>query len=113
MPDCVLIQDGKAHEIWRDTRTADLRTRYAPGILANVVEVVSGTVSPRDLWDGTQFSSPPPPPKRDIDAEARQIPRHVRAQVLFYLRRTLAREPTLAERNAAIEDLVKAYKDLP
>lgn len=68
--DCVLIQHGKAHEIWRDTRKADLQTRYAPSILAAMVEVAAGTVQPGDLWDGIAFSSPPvpaPDPRRYVD----------------------------------------------
>lgn len=110
--DCVLIQYGKAHEIWRNTRKVDLQTRYTSELVAAIVETVDGAVQEGDLWDGATFSPPPPPPARDIAAEARQ-PRHVRALVLFYLRRTLGREPTAVERFAAIEDLVKAYKDLP
>lgn len=48
----------------------------------------------------------------DVDRAARQIPRHVRAQVLYYLRDKLGRNPTGAERAAAIEALVQAYKDV-
>lgn len=109
--DCVLIQNGQAHQIWRNTRKADLQTRYAPGIVANIVEVPSGTVEQGHLWDGTSFSPPPAPPARDVDREARDIPRHVRALVLFYLRDKLQRAPTVAERQAAIEALVQSYKD--
>lgn len=110
--DCVLIQAGKAHEIWRNTLKVGLQSRYAPEILAAIVEVASDTVFGGYLWDGVAFSPPPPPPPRDLDAEARAIPRHARAQVLYYLRDKLKRNPTATERQAAIEALVQAYKDV-
>lgn len=110
--DCVLIQHGKAHEIWRNTRKVDLQTRYTAELVAAIVETADAAVRLGDLWDGTSFWPPPPLPPRDLDAEARQIPRHVRALVLYYLRDTLRRNPTAAERQAAIEALVTAYTDV-
>lgn len=110
--DCVLIQDGKAHEIWRNTRKVDLQTRYTSELVAAIVETPSGTVQVGHRWNGTTFSPPPPAPPADLDAEARAIPRHVRAMVLYQLRDKLQRTPTAAERRAAIEELVQAYKDV-
>ena len=63
--DCILIQHGKAHEIWRRTAKATLTTRYAPDILSAIVETAEDVVQPGDLWDGATFSAPPVPPPED------------------------------------------------
>ena len=110
--DCVLIQNGRAHEIWRKTRKADLRDYVTSEILAATVETPEGAVTAGDVWDGTTFAPPPVPPVVTLDAEARAIPRHVRALVLYYLRDKLVRQPTAEERQVAIEALVRAYKDV-
>src|SRR3990167_5869359 len=47
----------------------------------------------------------------ELDTEARQMPRHVRAWMLFYLRDKLGRNPTQTERQAARDALIQAYKD--
>lgn len=60
--DCILIQLGRAHEIWRDTRKADLPPLH-PDLLALIVEQPAGAVSDGDLWDaeaGTFTAEPPP-----------------------------------------------------
>ena len=50
----------------------------------------------------------------ELDAEAQQtaLPRPMRAWMLFYLRDKLGRNPTLAERQAARDAFVAAYKDV-
>lgn len=48
----------------------------------------------------------------ELDRDARAIPRHVRAQLLYCLRDKLQRTPTRAEHQAAIDALVQAYKDV-
>lgn len=53
--DCVLIQAGAAHEIWRGTSKAQLTEKFAPAILDAVVE----TALPVDIkftWNGTAFT---------------------------------------------------------
>lgn len=112
--DCVLIQHGKAHQIWRATRKADLRTQYSAEILSSIVETVDGVVQAGDLWDGTAFSPSPTPDVVDLDTQAREAtaPRVLRAWLLFYLRDKLGRQPTLAERQAAQNALSQAYKDV-
>ena len=60
--DCVLIQHGKAYEIWRETSKASLVSQYAPTILSAIVETASGAAQSGDLWDGNFFSVPPVTP---------------------------------------------------
>lgn len=49
-----------------------------------------------------------------LDATAKQaaVPRAVKAMLLFYLRDKLGRNPTAAERAAARDAFVQAYKDV-
>lgn len=64
MADVVLLRDGRAHEIWRNTTKAALADRYHPSVLAQCVEV-TGEVKEGDAWDGSRFAAPPrasPPP---------------------------------------------------
>lgn len=61
MPDCVLIQEERAHEIWRGVARADLIGRFTPDLIARMVDVPEGTVRTGYLWNGTQFSPPPSP----------------------------------------------------
>ena len=72
MVDSILVQNGKAHEIWRGIAKSDLPPLHKD-ILANIVEAPDGTVNEKHLWDGTKFSAPPvpipPPPKRNLEAE--------------------------------------------
>ena len=63
--DCVLIQHGKAHEIWRRTRKTELQDRYTQEILDAIVETADDAVQPGHLWDGTTFSAPPAPLQED------------------------------------------------
>ena len=60
--DCVLIQNGRAHEIWRRMRKMDLVDRYSGEFLAAIVETAEDVVHSGDVWNGTTFSAPPPPP---------------------------------------------------
>lgn len=66
MTDVVLIQHGAAHQIWRGTTIENLRTMFAPELVAQMREVSSSSVSDGDVWDGTKFSAPVLPPPRII-----------------------------------------------
>lgn len=48
----------------------------------------------------------------DIEAQQTALPRPMRAWMLFYLRDKLGRNPTLAERQAARDAFIAAYKDV-
>lgn len=77
-------------------------------------------VQPADLQDEAQPTIDSFDPNdatllaAELDMEAQRIaaPRWMRAWVLFYLRDTLGRNPTLAERQAARDALIQAYKDV-
>lgn len=59
MVDSVLIQNERAHQIWRDTSKASLPPMTAE-LLAAVIEAPADTVNEGDLWDGAAFSTPAP-----------------------------------------------------
>lgn len=65
----VLIQHGRAHQIWRDTRKADLPPMHAD-LLAEVTETEQD-VSPGDEWDGKAFA--PRIPDDDEGARSDEI----------------------------------------
>jgi hypothetical protein len=48
--DCVLIQNGKAHEIWRDRQKVELRP-MTQELLDCVVEVPAGSASYGAVWN--------------------------------------------------------------
>ena len=62
MLDVILIQNGRAHEIWRGKTLDELRPLYHADLIAQMVERTTGTVNDGDVWDeGTQtFSAPAP-----------------------------------------------------
>jgi hypothetical protein len=60
MVDSILIQNGKAHEIWRGTAKKNLPPLHAD-LVAQIVEVPDDTVNGGDLWDGKVFTVPPTP----------------------------------------------------
>jgi hypothetical protein len=54
--DCVLVQDNRAHQIWRDTQAASLTHQFAPPVVAAMVDVAtSGVVQVGDHFDGEVF----------------------------------------------------------
>ena len=67
--DCVLIQNNKAHEIWRKTTKASLEGKYTSSILSAVVETQPDSVQQGYVWDGVSFSAPPPPPPNETLTE--------------------------------------------
>ena len=82
---------------------ADKRTwRVSPSSLQAACQPIIDAFDPDD----------PAHAVAELDSTARDIPRHVRALVLYYLRDKLGRNPSAAERQAAIEALVQAYKDI-
>ena len=64
MTDSILIQNGKAHEVWRGIAKADLPS-FHRDLVKQIVEAAEGTVNGGDIWDGASFSAPtapvPPP----------------------------------------------------
>lgn len=55
MVDSVLVQDGKAHEVWSGIAKADVRPMH-PDMLAQVVEVETGTVNYGDAFADGVFT---------------------------------------------------------
>lgn len=55
--DSVLIQNGVAHEIWRNTSKLSLIRKYTTEILNAVVETAD-VVHPGYRWNGTSFVAP-------------------------------------------------------
>ncbi len=60
MTDVVLIQNGKAHEIFHNVSLAQMTGRFHADLVAQMVEVPSETVNENDIWDGENFSAPTP-----------------------------------------------------
>lgn len=87
MTDCVLIENGLAHQVWRGKTKAELPPLHAD-VLKNIVEV-DYLVAEGDVHDGAQFTKP------DFDSEAEA-------------RRTLAQSDFLMIR--AIEDIWDVLK---
>lgn len=54
MTDSVLIQNGGARQIWRNTTKTEVPPLH-PDLVACIVEVESDTVNENDAWDGEQF----------------------------------------------------------
>lgn len=48
--DCILIQNNKAHEIWKE-RTLNALPKLHSDLLKNIVEVSSESVSYGDIWN--------------------------------------------------------------
>lgn len=59
MTDVMLVLNGAAHEIWRDSAIESLHRKYHPDLIAQMVEVPAGTVNEHDLWDGAKLSPAP------------------------------------------------------
>lgn len=59
MTHSVLIQNGVAHQIWRDTPKRQLKTLFHPDIIKQIVQVTAD-VEQGDVWDGKVFSRPAP-----------------------------------------------------
>lgn len=56
----VLIQNGAAHQIWRDTPKSELEDRLHADLIAQIVEVTA-EVDCGDVWDGKAFAPAPQP----------------------------------------------------
>ena len=65
--DCILIQNGKAHQIWSGISKADLcfkihegesdaRAIFSPAIFSAIIEVESDAVNEGDEWNGARFT---------------------------------------------------------
>lgn len=52
--DCVLVQNNKAHEIWRNTTKTALAGKFSVELLAEIVET-TGAVDVGFTWDGATF----------------------------------------------------------
>lgn len=62
MIDSILIQDGRAHQIWRGVAKADLPPLH-PDLVAQIVEAAANTVNEGYIFnDDLQFVAPPPQP---------------------------------------------------
>jgi hypothetical protein len=70
--DCVLIQDGRAHQIWPDTTKHALcykvhegetspRAVFPQALIDAIREVEAGSVQIGATWDGEAFTNPPEP----------------------------------------------------
>lgn len=57
MTDCILIQNGRAHEIWRGKKKVELPPLH-PDLLANVVEVETSDTQEGDVWKNRKFTRP-------------------------------------------------------
>lgn len=57
MLDVILIQHGRAHEIWRGKTLDELRPLYHADLVAQMVEMPADSVQSGWLWNGTTFSS--------------------------------------------------------
>lgn len=57
--DCVLIQNGVAHEIWRDRQKVELRP-MTDELVTSIVEVEAGSVNYGDVWNAetSSFEAP-------------------------------------------------------
>ena len=53
--DCVLIQNNKAHEIWRNTSKTSLAGRFTQEIYDTIVDVNDNLTQPGDVWNGASF----------------------------------------------------------
>ena len=58
MTDVVLVQFGKAHEIFPNMTLSQMQSRFHPSLVAQMVEVPTGTVEQHYLWDGENFTPP-------------------------------------------------------
>lgn|GEM_PF-3929800 len=52
MLDVILIQNGRAHEIWRGKTIDALRPLFHADLVAQMVERPAGAVNEGDVWDG-------------------------------------------------------------
>ena len=60
--DVILIQAGRAHEVFRGSNLADMKGRFTDDLLGNMVEVPTGSVDVGYIWDGRTFARPTPAP---------------------------------------------------
>lgn len=58
--DSILIQNGRAHQIWRNATIA-MAPPMTADLMAQIVEFPAGTVNEGDLWDGANFVAPAAP----------------------------------------------------
>ena len=57
--DCVLVQNGRAHEFWRNTSKSSLNGKYTAEIFDAIVEIASpNTVAHGYVWNGASFDPP-------------------------------------------------------
>lgn len=64
-PDCVLIQHGRAHQIWRG-KSKGLLPPLHPDLVAQIVEAESNTVAEGDAWTGAAFEKPAAPDPKHV-----------------------------------------------
>ena len=67
MTDSILVQNNKAHQIWRGLDKTAI-PEFHPDIVDQIVERPDGEVNEGDNWDGSVFT-PEPPPVVLTDAE--------------------------------------------
>ena len=62
MLDVILIQNNRAHEIWRGKTINDLRPLYHVDLIDQMVERPAGAVNEGDEWDAETetFTAPAP-----------------------------------------------------
>lgn len=97
--DSILIQHGRAHEIWRGKSKSELPP-FTPSLLDSIVEADSGAVNEGDQWDGVSFT----PPSTEPETQATVVP-----YVILRARLTDAEKETLHMAMAAdwrIDDFV-------
>ena|SRR3990167_2163281 len=121
---CALVLTGR--EAQPQDRTAErlITALRAAGVAVVGVQIVDTTdratwrVQPPALQPQAQpiidtfDATAPAILAAELDTEARQMPRAMRAWMLFYLRDKLGRNPTQAERRAARDALIQAFKDV-
>jgi len=71
MVDSILIQNNRAHEIWRATSKSNLE--FHPEIMDAIVQAPNNTVNLKDVWDGSTFSAPVPKPLSDFQIRKAQF----------------------------------------
>lgn len=81
--DVILIHDGRAREVFAGRTLSEMSSRFAPDLVAAMVEVESDSVAPGDVWDGSSFAPEPPPavPPPSADDVRAECSRRMQAMV--------------------------------
>ncbi|MCF2522354.1 hypothetical protein [Bradyrhizobium sp. G127] len=66
--DSILVQNGRAHQIWRGV-AKDSIPPMTPELMDCVVEAEAGLVDDGDIWSGSAFSKPSPVLGPHVDGE--------------------------------------------